>query len=58
MKYTYEKVTDEFGGEMIKRTDENGLVSWIPLADGNSDYAEYLNPKAKAPKVVDEAAPE
>ena len=42
MEYTYEKVTDDFGGEMIKRTDEDGIVSWIPLADGNFDYAEYL----------------
>ena len=61
MEYTYEKVTDDFGGEMIKRTDEDGIVSWIPLADGNSDYAEYLEslePKAKATKVVDAPIPE
>ena len=44
MKYTYEKVTNDFGVELIKRTDENGLVAWIPLDPANSDYQAYLNP--------------
>ena len=44
MKYTYEKVTNDFGVELIKRTDENGLVAWIPLDTANSDYHAYLNP--------------
>ena len=43
MKYVYEEITDELGGKMIKRTDENGLVAWIPLDEGNSDYQAYLN---------------
>jgi hypothetical protein len=47
MKYTYEEVTDELSGKMIKRTDEDGLVAWIPLDTGNSDYQRYLNPEAE-----------
>lgn len=39
--YTYELITDEFG-EVVKRTDENGLVAWIPVAPGNPDYEAYL----------------
>jgi hypothetical protein len=43
MEYTYEEVTDELGHKMIKRTDVDGLVAWIPLDLGNSDYQRYLN---------------
>ena len=61
MKYTYEVITDDFGNKLIKRTDENGQVSWLPSDPANSDYQAYLEslePKAKTPKVVDETAPE
>jgi hypothetical protein len=44
MEYTYEKITTEMGSEVIKRTDENGSIAWIPLDPANSDYQEYLNP--------------
>ena len=47
--------------DFIVRTNEDGSESWIPTDQGNSDYVAYLEslePKAKAPKVVDEAAPE
>jgi hypothetical protein len=44
MKYTYEKITTDFGIS-IKRTDTDGVVSWIPVDEANSDYQEYLNPK-------------
>jgi hypothetical protein len=56
MKYTYEKVTNDFGVELIKRTDETGLVAWIPLDEANSDYQRYLNPEAEqfTPMVADE----
>jgi hypothetical protein len=47
MNYTYEKVTNDFGIELIKRTDETGLVAWIPLDKANSDYQRYLNPEAE-----------
>lgn len=39
MKYTYE-VNEEFG--VIKRTDENGAISSVPMSLDNSDYQEYL----------------
>jgi hypothetical protein len=43
MKYTYEVITDELiKTQTIKRTDENGLVAWIPYDPANSDYQAYL----------------
>jgi len=42
MKYTYEEIADDFGNKTIKRTDEDGLVAWIPMDAGNSDYQAYL----------------
>jgi len=42
MAYTYEEIVDEFGFESIKRTDENGVVAWIPKDPANSDYQRYL----------------
>jgi hypothetical protein len=42
MEYTYEKITTEMGSEVIKRTDENGSIAWIPLDPANSDYEAYL----------------
>ena len=42
MAYTYEEITDELG-TIIKRTDENGVESWIPTDLANSDYQAYLN---------------
>ncbi len=42
-EYTYEVITDEkTGEEVIKRTDSNGVESWIPRNPANRDYAEYL----------------
>jgi hypothetical protein len=40
--FTYEKVSNEFGNEIIKRTDKNDYVLWIPLDATNSDYIAYL----------------
>lgn len=34
---TYEDI-----GNFIKRTDENGIIAWIPKDDNNSDYQQYL----------------
>ena len=50
MKYIYEEVTTEsFTGTntVLKRTDEQGVVVWIPLDPANSDYQRYLNPEAE-----------
>ena len=44
---TYEEITDEIGNEVIKRTDKNGVVTWIPKDPANSDYQRYLNPEAE-----------
>jgi len=45
MTYTYENITDELGYEILKRTDADGVVTWIPIDEANKDYQEYLNPK-------------
>lgn len=42
MEYTYEIIMDELGNEILKRTDADGVVSWIPLEFANSDYKAYL----------------
>jgi len=47
MTYTYEIIMDELGNETLKRTDEQGLVTWIPMEFANSDYQRYLNPEAE-----------
>jgi hypothetical protein len=45
--------------KVIKKTNEDGSITFIPPVDGNSDYQAYLN-KDKAeqstPMVTDEAA--
>ena len=57
-QFTYEVITSEFGAEIIKRTDENDLVAWIPTDPANSDYQRYLNPEAEqsTPIVIDETS--
>jgi hypothetical protein len=54
---TYEEVTTELGNKVIKRTDADGSVWWIPTDPTNSDYQRYLNPEAEqsTPIVIDEA---
>ena len=48
MTYTYEIVIDEITkSEILKRTDETGVISWIPMVAGNADYEAYLNPEAE-----------
>jgi len=42
----YEKV-ETVMGELIKKTDDNGEVFWIPIDPANSDYQRYLNPEAE-----------
>lgn len=42
MAYKYEHINNEDSGETIKRTDENGLIAWIPVDPANSDYQAYL----------------
>ena len=51
MKSNYELITSETNHQIVKRTDENGVVVWIPLNPSNSDYQHYLawleNPEAE-----------
>jgi len=50
MKYTYEIITGK-GFSSVKRTDEAGVNSFIPIDEFNSDYQRYLrwleNPEAE-----------
>jgi hypothetical protein len=39
----YEEVTTDNGNAYIKRTTEDGIVSFIPKDPANSDYQAYLN---------------
>jgi len=41
---TFEPFTSETGNEFIKRFNEDGSVSFIPVDEANSDYQAYLNP--------------
>ena len=41
---TYEIITEEDGTQTIKRTNEDGSISFIPADKSNSDYQAYLNP--------------
>jgi hypothetical protein len=52
---TYEEVTTELGNTVIKRTDADGSVWWIPTDPTNSDYQRYLNPEAEqsTPPVIE-----
>ena len=44
---TYKKITNEVGIDFIERTTDDGVVSWIPMDEANSDYQAYLNPEAE-----------
>jgi hypothetical protein len=46
-KPTYEEITNDYGVTVIKRTDADGTVAWIPVNEANSDYQRYLNPEAE-----------
>lgn len=42
MATQYEVITDDTG-EVIKRITDDGIISWIPKDQSNSDYQAYLN---------------
>ena len=58
MKLIYEEVTTELGNVVIKLTDADGKVWWIPIDEANSDYQRYLNPEAEqsTPSLTDETS--
>lgn len=39
---TYEQVSIEFGSDFIKRANQDGSVTFIPIDETNKDYTEYL----------------
>jgi hypothetical protein len=41
-KPIYEEITSDLGEVMVKRTDADGKVWWIPTDPANSDYQQYL----------------
>ena len=45
MAYIYELVSDQFG-EVLVRTSDDGVISYVPIDPANSDYQAYLNPEA------------
>jgi hypothetical protein len=51
-KPIYEEITNELGEVMIKRTDADGSVWWIPTDPANSDYQAYLNPVEHLTEIV------
>ena len=53
MAYTYEFTDAESSG--LKRTDEDGNVAFVPAAEGNRDYAEYLASGVTATAYVEPA---
>ena len=42
MKYEIVEREVFLGGTILKRTDSDGSIWWIPLDENNSDYREYL----------------
>jgi hypothetical protein len=43
----YELLISELGDKIIKRTNEDGTFSFIPMDEANSDYQRYVNPEAE-----------
>jgi hypothetical protein len=41
MTITYEVITNAYG-DTVKRTNADGIITWIPLDPANSDYQAYL----------------
>jgi hypothetical protein len=42
-KPIYQEVIENGVVTTIKRTDTDGVISWIPTDPANSDYQAYLN---------------
>lgn len=42
MKSTYEIVKTDRDTDILKRTDADGSIWWIPVDESNSDYRVYL----------------
>ena len=44
---TYEIKQDISGNDYLEMTTPDGVVSFVPMVAGNSDYEAYLNPEAE-----------
>jgi len=55
MTYTYEWTSAEESS--LRRTDEEGNVAFVPVAEGNRDYAEFVASGAVATAYVAPAEP-
>ncbi len=44
---TYEIKQDISGNDYLEMTTPDGVVSFVPMVAGNSDYENYLNPQAE-----------
>jgi hypothetical protein len=44
---TYEVKQSIDNTNFIEMTTPEGIVSFVPMVDGNSDYQRYLNPEAE-----------
>jgi len=47
MATTYTEATNSVGQTVIRRNNEDGTISTIPMDESNSDYQRYLNPEAE-----------
>jgi hypothetical protein len=48
MTTNYEEFISEVSSnKLIKRVNEDGSISFIPMDESNSDYQRYLNPEAE-----------
>ena len=52
----YEIVSIEGFDDVLKRTDDSGVISWIPMDESNSDYQAYLNPVEHLTEIPPQAA--
>lgn len=39
---TYKEIENEFGGKYIEQISPDGVISFIPIDQANSDYQRYL----------------
>jgi len=47
MKNTYKVQTNSFGVNYLEMTTPDGVISFVPMDETNSDYQRYLNPEAE-----------
>ncbi len=45
---TYEIKQDISGNDYLEMTTPDGVVSFVPMVEGNADYEAYLNPDDEA----------